>query len=354
MFVSIIIPVYNCEKYLADCLDSCVNQDLLANEYEILCINDGSTDSSLELLNDYADRYSHIKVFSQKNKGVSVARNVGLDNAKGDYIMFVDGDDLIRSNCMQDLKERLIEIPHARLKMGAYVGNSDDAEIFKIYPDDSKLSKLTIFEVLWMSILERRLIEEHGLRFIEGITQYEDDLFLTDYKNACSNVVEYHRNIYFYRRYSGTAIDRSNPETHKKTMESLIKILGISKERMNDSTYSKAINYELWKKNIARLFLYLPEGLYPDRLELLIKLRKSKPYLTISKNNNDTIEKSLRRKIKCSSSFRHFEIIIYANRIGAHLIVARRKFYDTKIGYILRHPRRLMRNPVVFIRSLKK
>lgn len=63
MFFSIIIPVFNCEKYLCDCLDYCVKQDLPNNEYEILCINDGSTDTSIHILNDYANKYRQIKVF---------------------------------------------------------------------------------------------------------------------------------------------------------------------------------------------------------------------------------------------------------------------------------------------------
>lgn len=353
MFFSIIIPVYNCEKYLRDCLDSCINQDLLNDEYEILCVNDGSTDSSINILYDYANRYSQIKVFSQENRGVSAARNIGLDNAKGEYIMFVDGDDLILANCLRDLKKTLEEKPCARLRMGAYMGDSAGADRFKENPEDSKLSKLTLFEVLWMSLLRRSIIEEYRLRFVEGITHHEDELFLTDFQNACSEVVEYPLNIYYYRRSSGTAIDRTNPITHNKMMNSFIKILGVCKERMNDTAYSKKLNYELWQKNVARLFFYIPEEAYPNRLELLVKLRKSKPYLKISKRNKNTIEKSLRRNIRRSSGFRHFEIVIYSNALGARMIVARRKFYDTKISYVLRHPRRLLKNPIGFMRTAR-
>ena len=213
------------------------------NEYEILCINDGSTDTSIHILNDYANKYRQIKVFSQENRGVSAARNIGLDNAKGEYIMFVDGDDLIRANCLRDLKKTLEEKPCARLRMGAYMGDSAGADRFKENPEDSKLSKLTLFEVLWMSLLRRSIIEKYRLRFVEGITHHEDELFLTDFQNACSEVVEYPLNIYYYRRSSGTAIDRTNPVTHNKMMNSFIKILGVCKERMNDTAYSKKLNY---------------------------------------------------------------------------------------------------------------
>lgn len=353
MFLSIIIPVYNCEEYLSDCLDSCLEQDIPFDEYEIICINDGSTDGSGEILKEYSDKNTNIRVFTQQNKGVSAARNIGLDNAKGEYIMFLDGDDLIRTNCLQGLRKTLEEKPCARLKMGAYMGDSAGADRFKENPEDSKLSKLTLFEVLWMSVLKRSLIEEKRLRFVEGITHHEDELFLTDFQNISSEVVEYPQNIYFYRRSSGTAIDRTNPITHNKMMNSFIKILGVCKERMNDSAYSKKLNYGLWQKNIARLFYYIPEEAYPNRLELLVKLRKSKPYLKISKSNKNTIEKSLRKEIRRSSRFRHFEIVIYSNAFGARLIVARRKFFDTKLSYILRHPRRFLKNPIGFMRTAR-
>ena len=86
--VSVIVPVYNVEKYLRECLESLVNQTL--KEIEIICINDGSEDSSLEILNEYASKDSRFVIINQENCGQSVARNKGLDVAKGEYIGFVD------------------------------------------------------------------------------------------------------------------------------------------------------------------------------------------------------------------------------------------------------------------------
>lgn len=91
--VSIIIPIYNTEKYIKDCLDSVVNQTL--DDIEIICINDGSTDNSLKLINDYAKRDKRIKVINQENKGQGTARNIGIKESKGEYIGFVDFDDYI-------------------------------------------------------------------------------------------------------------------------------------------------------------------------------------------------------------------------------------------------------------------
>jgi len=91
--VSVIIPVYNSEDYLEECIRSVLNQTL--TDIEIICVNDGSTDSSLEILNHFAQEERRIQIISQENKGTSFARNVGLDSATGEYVMFIDSDDLL-------------------------------------------------------------------------------------------------------------------------------------------------------------------------------------------------------------------------------------------------------------------
>lgn len=102
--VTIIIPVYNVEKYLRKCLDSVVGQTY--TNLEIICVNDGSPDHSLEILEEYAARDNRIKIISQKNTGLSGARNTGLEHATGDYILFVDSDDWIDlDTCEKALRE---------------------------------------------------------------------------------------------------------------------------------------------------------------------------------------------------------------------------------------------------------
>ena len=99
--VSIIVPVYNVEKYLAKCLDSLVNQTL--KDIEIICVNDGSTDKSLKILKDFANKDSRIKIIDKKNEGVSVARNSGIEVSTGEYIGFVDSDDWVDTNFYEKL-----------------------------------------------------------------------------------------------------------------------------------------------------------------------------------------------------------------------------------------------------------
>lgn len=101
--LSIVIPVYNTGGYLAACINSCLNQDIPADKYEIILVNDGSTDDSMELIEEYCSIYPNVRSHSQRNCGLSVARNVGLDLASGDYVWFVDSDDAIRGNCLGSL-----------------------------------------------------------------------------------------------------------------------------------------------------------------------------------------------------------------------------------------------------------
>lgn len=102
--ISIIVPVYNSEKYIDRCLDSILNQTY--KDLEIVLVNDGSNDQSLKILENYALRDTRIKVVNQENKGVAAARNTGLDNATGDYILYVDSDDWIENNMV----ERMVEL----------------------------------------------------------------------------------------------------------------------------------------------------------------------------------------------------------------------------------------------------
>lgn len=101
--ISIIVPIYNVEKYLEKCLDSLLNQDLSPNDYEIICVNDGSPDNSGQIVSNYTSQYSNIISLHQENQGVSVARNKGLELAKGEYILFVDGDDSLYPNVLETL-----------------------------------------------------------------------------------------------------------------------------------------------------------------------------------------------------------------------------------------------------------
>lgn len=105
--LSIIVPVYNVDKYVSKCLDSLLNQDIPKNEYEIIIINDGSTDGSATIVESYIQQHTNLKLFSQKNKGLGAARNAGISHSIGKFIQFIDSDDYLESNVLQSLVNKM-------------------------------------------------------------------------------------------------------------------------------------------------------------------------------------------------------------------------------------------------------
>ena len=103
--ISIIIPIYNSDKYLLECLNSVINQSFL--DFEVLCVNDGSTDRSKDICEQYVRKDKRFRLYNQENAGVSVARNLGIEQAQGEYLCFLDSDDVIAKDFLRNLFDRM-------------------------------------------------------------------------------------------------------------------------------------------------------------------------------------------------------------------------------------------------------
>ncbi len=208
--LSIITPVYNVEKYLAKCLDSLMDQGLLQDEYEIIVVNDGSTDSSLEIANGYASLYSNIKVVSQENGGISVARNTGVDIARGEYVYFIDSDDyLIRGALCQILaiadehdadvvtfkSHHVYEDVEKNQEIGkCKVPNLNIQVLTGLEADEQKLLPEAL--TAWFFIVKREFLHKHNLRFYPEMRYSEDlpvtlPMFLNAKKVVITNIDAY-------------------------------------------------------------------------------------------------------------------------------------------------------------------
>lgn len=152
--VSIIIPVYNSEKHLARCLDSVLNQSLC--ETEVICINDGSTDSSLEILRHYQHVHENMIVLDQKNAGPSAARNAGIAAAQGKYIAFVDSDDYIEREMYQTMYS-IAEQNHLKVVLCNYINDYTDnrSSIVATFPlpDKTVLNKADIANLIYPELI---------------------------------------------------------------------------------------------------------------------------------------------------------------------------------------------------------
>ena len=116
--LSIIVSVYNAEKYLETCLESLLNQDIDKSMYEIICVNDGSTDGSFAILKEYEKQYDNVVLIDKENEGVSIARNIGLEKARGDYVWFIDADDWVARQCFGIIKQEIEKYDPSVVQIG--------------------------------------------------------------------------------------------------------------------------------------------------------------------------------------------------------------------------------------------
>jgi len=219
--VSIIIPVYNVEAYLEECLNSVIEQTF--RDMEIIIINDGSTDRSVEIIQNFAKRDERIILYSQENKGVSVARNRGIRQAKGEYILFVDSDDKIDKSTLQILFQNATET-NADLVLGNASlwhpdGSTQPVFNHKEMNNISGLSGEICFEKLmdklafpplvYLFFVKRKLLIDNQLFFKRNII-HEDELWCVKTMFNSKRVSLVDLNYYLYRQREGSIMHSNN------------------------------------------------------------------------------------------------------------------------------------------------
>ena len=225
--ISIIIPVYNAEAYLRLCLDSVLNQTL--HDMEVLCVNDGSSDRSGEVLTEYAAKDSRIKVFSQVNSGQGAARNKGLDIAKGEYIYFMDADDelanrdalirLVNEMARENLDvlffdaETVVDegIDNAAVRAEDYIRKNDYSAVRsgrELFSEFLKNREYTVSPCL--AIYRRAFLEKNNIHFPSERIFYEDNIFMTRVLLAAKRVSHRPWQLYIRKVHAGSTVT-SNP-----------------------------------------------------------------------------------------------------------------------------------------------
>ena len=229
--VSIVIPVYNVEKYLERCLDSLINQTF--TDIEIIALNNGSTDNSLDILKEYLNRDKRIKIIDNNNLGVSEARNIGIKEAKGKYIVFVDSDDWINKDMIQVLynsiesnscdlvmctyirefeehsKEKVFNLPEVNL----YVNNEVKEELLRklVGPVGKELANPEYLDALgtvWAKMYKTSILKDKDLKFVDlkEIGSGEDTLFNIYVFNEVNKVILLNKPMYHYWRGNSNSI----------------------------------------------------------------------------------------------------------------------------------------------------
>lgn len=218
--ISVIVPVYNAEQSIERCIKAIRKQSF--DNIEIILVNDGSKDQSLQICNKHSLEDSRIIVIDKKNGGVSSARNAGLNVAKGDFVMFCDSDDWPESHWCRDMFAHYQE--DNLVMCGCYVEGEQSYLPYEVKADkgskwikksDYYKLKLANFNVPWNKIFERRIIEEYQIRFDERLTNGEDYLFVLQYLDKISgDILFMDKCLYHYEWPSGQSLSNKVPENY--------------------------------------------------------------------------------------------------------------------------------------------
>ena len=226
--LSIIVPAYNCEKYIDKCIQSIIKQK--NNLIEIIIINDGSTDKTLEKCESFQKQYQNIKIINQKNSGVSYSRNIGIENASGKYIMFVDSDDYLEENSLEKIQELLSEnIDILRYSYIIKDKNKNTEVIFEKETFNLIKQKDEFFEkffqktnqnVIWGQVINKQLLND--IKFTHNIFYGEDLLFNCQLYNKCKYIRYTDTILYNYKQNADSITRNYKNSKVKSKIENLI------------------------------------------------------------------------------------------------------------------------------------
>lgn len=250
--LSIIIPIYNVERYLERCLESIRRQ--VVKKIEVILVNDGSSDGCDAICKKYTDNYPEFQYIKQDNAGVSIARNIGLETASGEYVTFIDPDDTISDTYVQDLLQELTTAPDLLIlkyqkinggvvEDGPYnVWNAGEIDVLRL---KKSVGYLFLNEV-WNKVFRKKIIDDYHIRFIPAMKIAEDICFVLDYINYIKNAKVAKGIFYFYWSNEGSAIRNIKVEYLDNLMTLYKKLLVFSeKNGLQDGTFNQPSDFTL-------------------------------------------------------------------------------------------------------------
>lgn len=267
VFLSFIIPAYNSEKYLEECLQSILNQT--DEEFEIVIINDGSTDKTGEIISRLQTQYPGIiRCFEQNNKGISAARNKGIFEAKGEYITFVDHDDLIEDTYVEKVKRRIRNNNFDMLVFG-YATIDQYGNVRKKLPvsPDVKWAKWGVCTV-WLIVAKRSLYIDNNILFPEGL--FNEDVPVAIKLSFCSQKFGVLQEIlYYYRVYVGNtcSVIHKKYEQAPESRENVFRVLREISDKVDELEAKKMIEYNAIKFYYGLLFVYFRNNTKQELLD---------------------------------------------------------------------------------------
>ena len=242
--VSIIIPIYNVEKYVAECIDSVINQTCSHALIECILVDDCSPDKSMEIVRERIEKYQKQggemvfkMVRHEKNAGLSAARNTGIKHAMGEFLLFVDSDDYLYPESIATFMAYHKQYPDADILIGNHYEEGLQVLRFKftghkVVRDNNRLYAGTLCKwTAWNYCVRRSVVEEHQLRFEEGI-YFEDNVFNYSLMSMVNYAVIFTERTYFYRKNEGGIIQKVSREKINKCVNDYLQIFHLMSERL--------------------------------------------------------------------------------------------------------------------------
>lgn len=249
--ISIIVPIYNIEKFLPCCIDSILAQTF--TEWEMILVDDGSKDTCGSICDEYATKDGRIRVIHKPNGGLTSARNAGLAMASGEWVMHLDGDDWIEPE-MLELLLRKGEDTGADIVMGDFLFAYPDRDVPFLLPDwdNNKTASLnryitSVWTCVWGWIHRRSLYEEHQLQSPQGVTYCEDFHLIVRLCYFARKVVNVHRPFYHYRQQEGSVMHNLNKKTERDEQWVYQDIIRFFKEQGVYKDYRKTMCWRMLK-----------------------------------------------------------------------------------------------------------
>lgn len=261
--VSLIIPIFNVEEYLKECLDSILTQSF--THYEVILIDDGSTDKSRLIISEYEEKFKNIKILYQSNKGVSEVRNIALKYAVGEYVLYIDSDDFLKEN-MLELMVNKGENTKADIVICNYIfyfgDNNENNSVFsykiledKIYSSKEVIDMMLNFKLqgqLWNKLFRRNLLINSNFEFEKG--RYIQDIFpVFKVINESEKIVFIDKALYYYRQRNSSTIYKRNiklVEDYYHAMDSIIQYIIKNKIKVDSKSF------KVFRANVLSYFIY--------------------------------------------------------------------------------------------------
>jgi len=302
--LSIIVPVYKVEQYLHKCVDSLLHQDLLPGEYEIILVDDGSPDHCGEICEEYAARFSNIKVVHRENGGLSAARNTGIDVAQGRYIQFVDPDDYLEPNVLKALVDKmedegldLIRFNYQNVNVQYEVFEPNKvSKPFVDYRDESCDGLTFLTERLgfgcyaWQFMIRHELLE--GCRFKEGI-YFEDTEWTPRLLMETQRVTSTKLMVYNYLFREGSITQSVDEEKKKKVLDDKFLLIDSMKGQMRELADKRWFE-GIISQTVLSIIEYVSKHYNTDKKQIMRALKSKEIFPLSSYHSTKAADRKIR------------------------------------------------------------